>query len=139
MDATLAMVQLDVASLTAITHAFAQDMRTRKRGKILLVASLRAYQGVQNFTVYAAAKTYGLHLGETQHRELKPDSITVTTLCPGISATDFAAAAQQKLTPALKLLMMQPAPVVRAGIRALQAGRISVVAGWVNKSLVALT
>jgi len=36
----------------------------------------------------------------------------------------------------LKLLMMQPAPVVRAGIRALQAGRISVVPGWANKASV---
>jgi short-subunit dehydrogenase len=39
-DAALAMLQLDVVSLTAITHVFAQDMRTRGRGKILLVASL---------------------------------------------------------------------------------------------------
>ena len=139
LDATLAMVQLDVASLTAVTHVFAQDMRTRKRGKILLVASLLAYQGVQNFAVYAAAKAYVLRLGEALHRELKRDGVTVTTLCPGMSDTGFAAAAQQKLTPALKLLMMQPAPVVRTGIRALQAGRISVVSGWANKALVILT
>lgn len=139
LDATLAMVQLDVASLTAVTHVFAQDMRARGRGKILLVASLLAYQGVQNFAVYAAAKAYVLRLGEALHRELKRDGITVTTLCPGMSDTGFAAAAKQKLTPALKLLMMQPAPVVRTGIRALQAGRISVVAGWANRALVALT
>lgn len=139
LDATLAMVQLDVASLTALTHVFAQDMRMRKRGKILLVASLLAYQGVQNFAVYAAAKAYVLRLGEALHRELKRDGVTVTTLCPGMSDTGFAAAAQQKLTPALKLLMMQPAPVVRTGIRALQAGRISVVAGLANKALVILT
>jgi len=139
LDATQAMVQLDVASLTAVTHVFAQGMRARGRGKILLVASLLAYQGVQNFAVYAAAKAYVLRLGEALHRELKHDGVTVTTLCPGMSATGFAAAAQQKLTPALKLLMMQPAPVVRTGIRALQAGRISVVPGWANKALVILT
>jgi short-subunit dehydrogenase len=139
LDATLAMVQLDVASLTAVTHIFAQDMRARRRGKILLVASLLAYQGVQNFAVYAAAKAYVLRLGEALHRELKREGITVTTLCPGMSNTGFAAAAQQKLTPMLKLLMMQPAPVVRTGIRALQAGRISVVAGWANKAMVILT
>ena len=49
LDTALAMVQLDIASLTAITHVFAQDMRKRRRGKILLVASLLAYQGVENF------------------------------------------------------------------------------------------
>lgn len=138
LDAALAMVQLDVASLTAVTHVFAQDMRARGRGKILLVASLLAYQGVQNFAVYAAAKAYVLRLGEALHRELKRDGVTVTALCPGMSDTGFAAAAQQEITPALERLMMQPAPVVRAGIRALQAGRISVVPGWANKALVIL-
>ena len=133
LDAALAMVQLDVASLTALTHMFAQDMRRRRRGKILLVASILAYQGVQNFAVYSAAKAYVLRLGEALHRELKRDGITITTLCPGMSDTGFAVAARQKITPALKLLMMRPASVVRAGIRALQSGRISVVPGWANK------
>lgn len=136
MDAALAMLQLDVASLTAATHIFAQDMRTRGRGKILLVSSLLAFQGVENFAVYAAAKTYVLRFGEALHRELKRDGVTVTVLCPGMSDTGFAAAAQQKLTPMLNLLMMRPAPVVRAGIRALEAGRISVVPGWANKATV---
>ena len=139
LDAALAMVQLDVASLTAVTHVFAQDMRTRGRGKILLVASLLAYQGVQNFAVYSAAKAYVLRLGEALHRELKRDGITVTALCPGMSETGFATAAQQKITPALKLLMMKPAPVVRAGIRALDAGRMSVVPGLANKAMVMFT
>jgi uncharacterized protein len=136
LDAVLSMVQLDVASLTAVTHVFAQDMRTRRRGKILLVASMLAYQGVENFAVYSAAKAYVLRLGEALHRELRRDGIMVTTLCPGMSDTGFAKAAQQKITPMLKLLMMKPAPVVRAGIRALHKGRISVVPGWPNKASV---
>lgn len=135
-EAALAMVQLDVASLTAVTHLFAQDMRKRGRGQILLVASLLAYQGVRNFAVYSAAKAYVLRLGEALYRELKPHGVTITSLCPGMSDTGFATAAQQKITPILKLLMMSPAPVVRAGIRALQAGRISVVPGWGNKASV---
>jgi len=139
LDAALAMLQLDVVSLTAATHVFAQDMRTRGRGKILLVASFLAYLGVEKFAVYAAAKAYVLRLGEALHRELKRDGVTVTVLCPGMSDTGFATAAQQKITPALKLLMMQPAPVVRAGICALQAGRVSVVPGWANKATVMFT
>src|SRR5437762_8532226 len=139
LDAALTMVQLDIASLTAVTHVFRQDMRARGGGKILLVASLLAYQGVQNFAVYSAAKAYVLRLGEALHRSLKRDGITVTVLCPGMSDTGFATAAQQKITPALKLLMMQPAPVVRAGIRALHAGRMSVVPGLANKAMVIFT
>jgi short-subunit dehydrogenase len=136
LDGAISIVQLDVASLTTVTHVFAQDMRARRRGKILLVASLMAFQGVENFAVYAAAKAYVLRLGEALHRELARDGITVTVLCPGMSDTGFATAAEQTLTPALKLVMMQAPPVVRAGIRALQAGRISVVPGWANKAIV---
>lgn len=70
-----------------------------------------------------------LRLSEALHRELQRDGVTVTALCPGLSTnTGFATAAQQKITPVLKRLMMQPAPVVRDGIRALHAGRISVCA-----------
>jgi short-subunit dehydrogenase len=138
-DAALAMLQLDVVSLTAVTHIFAQDMRTRGRGKILLVASLLAYQGVEKFAVYSAAKAYVLRFGEALHRELTRDGVTVTVLSPGMSDTGFATAAQQTITPALKRMMMPPAPVVRAGIRALQAGRISVVPGWANKAAVVFT
>jgi uncharacterized protein len=135
LDGVLAMVQLDVASLTAVTHVFAQDMQKRRRGKILLVASMLAHLGVENFAVYSAAKAYVLRLGEALNRELKPDGITVTALCPGLSNTGFAKAAEMKITPALRMLMMQPAPVVRAGIRALNARRMSVVPGLANKAM----
>jgi uncharacterized protein len=75
LDDALSVVQLDIASLTAVTHVFAQDMRTRRRGKILLVASLLAFQGVENFAVYAAAKAYVLRLGEALHRELRREAL----------------------------------------------------------------
>jgi short-subunit dehydrogenase len=133
LEASLAMVQLDIGSLTAMTRLFGHDMRRRGRGKILLLASLLSYYGVQDMAVYGAAKAYVLRLGEALHREMKKDGVTVTALCPGMSDTGFAKAAQQKITLALKLLMMKPEPVVRAGIRALEAGRISVIPGWSNK------
>ncbi len=132
----LSMIELDIVSLTATTHIFTQDMRRRQRGKILLVASLLAFYGVQNFAVYGATKAYVLRLAEALHLELKKDGITVTALCPGMSNTGFASAAQQKITLGLKLLMMQPKPVVRAGILALRSGRRSVVPGWANKAAV---
>lgn len=136
LDAMMDIVQLDIASLTALTRLFGQDMRQRGHGKILLVASLLAYYGVENMSVYGAAKAYVLRLGDALHREFKKDGVTVTSLCPGFSDTGFAQVANQKITFALKLLMMKPQPVVRAGIRALHAGHISVVPGWANKSAV---
>jgi len=137
LESALSMIQLDIASLTAMTHLFGQDMRTRKRGKILQVASLLAYQGVENFAAYSAAKAYVLRLGEALHREFKHDGVTVTSLCPGLTDTGFASVAQQRISPRLKAFMMQTPPVVAAGIRALDSGRISVVPGLTNKLNVA--
>ncbi|MCE0463278.1 SDR family NAD(P)-dependent oxidoreductase [Pseudomonas uvaldensis] len=139
LDQSLAMIDLDIASLTAMTRLFAADMRARRRGHILMVASLLAYQGVKHFSVYCAAKAYVLRFSEALHQELKRDGVVVTALCPGMSDTGFAQSASQKLTPALKMVMMQPEPVVRAGIRALQAGRMSVVPGFGNKAITVLT
>ena len=139
LDYSLAMIDLDIASLTAMTYLFGRDMRSRKTGSILMVASLLSYQGVKNFAVYSAAKAYVLRISEALHRELKSDGVIVTALCPGMSDTGFAERAKQTLTPALKMIMMDPQPVVRAGIRALQAGRMSVVPGFSNKAITALT
>ena len=97
LEGAMAMLDLDVASMTAVTRLFAEDMRARGHGHILLVASLLAYRGVQNFAVYSAAKAYVLRLAEALHRELKRDGIIVTALCPGMSDTGFAAVAQQKM------------------------------------------
>lgn len=133
LDAALSMIQLDIASLTAMTHLFGRDMRRRKRGKILQVASILAYQGVEGFAVYSAAKAYVLRLGEALHREFKAEGVTVTTLCPGLTDTGFASVAQQRITPRLSAFMMQTPPVVRAGIRAMNGGRISAVPGVANK------
>lgn len=133
LGAALSMIGLDIASLTAMTHLFGQDMRRRKRGKILQVASLLAYQGVESFAVYSAAKAYVLRFGEALHREFKADGVTVTTLCPGLTDTGFASVAQQRVTAQMKSFMMQTPPVVRAGIRAMNGGRISVVPGVANK------
>ncbi len=139
LDQSLAMIDLDIASLTTMTRLFAADMRPRHRGHILHIASLLSYQGVKNFAVYSAAKAYVLRFSEALHQELKGDGVVVTALCPGLSDTGFVQSASQKLTPALKMVMMQPQPVVRAGIRALQAGRMSVVPGFGNKALTVLT
>lgn len=139
LEHSLAMIDLDISSLTAMTRLFGNDMRARKKGSILMVASLLSYQGVKNFAVYSAAKAYVLKFSDALHRELKADGVVVTALCPGLSDTGFAAGAKQKLTPALKMVMMQPRPVVRAGIRALQAGRMSVVPGLGNKAITILT
>jgi len=127
------MLQLDITALTELTHAFGQAMASRGTGKIVLVSSLLGYQAAPGYAAYAASKAYVLSLGESLHEELKASGITLTVLSPGLTNTNFIAAADQPISPAMKRVMMEPEPVVKAGIKALESRRASVIPGWLNK------
>lgn len=59
-----AMLELDIITLTALTHRFAPAMKTRGWGRILLVSSIGAYQPSPTYAAYAAAKSYVLMYAE---------------------------------------------------------------------------
>jgi short-subunit dehydrogenase len=132
----LGMLQLNILTVTELTHSFAADMVKRRSGHILLVASLLGYQATPGYAAYAASKAYVLLFGEALHAELKPYGIGVTVLCPGATSTSFGEVAGQKNTPALRMLMMKPRPVARIGLLAMLHRRSSVVAGVLNKVVV---
>lgn len=136
-----AMLELNVSSLTALTHACAARMVARGvapgrgRGRILLVASLTAYQPVPSYAAYAASKAYVRSFGEALHAELAPRGVTVTVLSPGLMDTGFLSAAGQAPNAATRRMFMPPRAVVAVGLRALFAGKPSVVAGRMNRVL----
>ena len=129
---TLNMMQLNMSALTELTHTFGTDMAHRGAGRILLVASIGAYQATPSYAAYSATKAYVLLFGEALHEELKPYGVTVTVLSPGITATNFLQVSGQKPTLYQRLVMMQSRPVVQIGLRALEQGRASIVPGWLN-------
>jgi uncharacterized protein len=132
------MLQLNMVTLTELTYIFARDMVKRRSGHILLTASLLGYQAVPGYAAYAATKAYVLLFGEALHQELKPHGVAVTALCPGISETSFGEVAGQKLSPLLKIMLMKPQPVAKAGVLAMLGGRATVVPGFLNKATVFL-
>ena len=132
LEKTLNMVQLNVASLTELTHVFAADMAMRRRGRILLVASVVAYQSSPNYAAYGASKAFVLSLGEALHEELKPYGVTVTVLSPGATATEFFDVSGQKSTPMKQAFMMPSRLVAQIGLAAMRCGRATIVSGWKN-------
>jgi len=136
LEKTLDMLQLNMLAVAELTHIFANDMRKRRTGHILLIASLLGYQATPGYAAYAASKAYVLLFGEALHAELKPHGIGVTVLSPGPSATSFGAVAGQNDTPVLRMLMMEAGPVARRGITGMLRRRSSIVAGVLNKLIV---
>src|SRR5262249_1064903 len=76
---------------------------------------------------------YVLSLGEALAYELRGTGVTVTTLCPGATATNFFKTAGGK-DIALRPTMSSP-EVARIGYRALMEGRRVVVTGTLNRIL----
>lgn len=132
-----AMLQLNVVSLTELSHAFGRRMAARGHGRILMVASMAAFsmaafQPDPLLAAYGASKAYVLSLGEALHVELAP-KVGVTALSPGLMDTGFNTVSGFQTPPSLKRTELLPATVARIGLDAMFAGRPSVVAGRLNK------
>jgi len=138
LEKTVDMLQLNMITVTELTYVFARDMVKRRGGHILLTASLLGYQAVPGYAAYAATKAYVLLFGEALHQELQPHGVAVTALCPGMSATSFGEVAGQRLSPLLRMMIMKPHPVAKAGVLAMLERRATVVPGFFNKAVVFL-
>jgi short-subunit dehydrogenase len=89
----LDMVQVNIAALTHLTKLFLPQMLKRRAGRIMQVASTAAFQPGPLAAVYYASKAYVLSFSQALSEELRDSGVTVTALCPGLTATNFAATA----------------------------------------------
>lgn len=128
------LIDLNVSGLTNMLSHFLPPMVTRGRGRILNVASIAAFQPVPSLATYAATKAYVLSLSESLAEELAGTGVSITALCPGITATNMVANAQQK-SGGLKLpafIVGDAEEVAAQGYRACLKGDAICVPGVVN-------
>jgi uncharacterized protein len=129
----LEMIQVNITSLTHLTRMLLPGMISRKRGKIMNVASTAAFQPGPLMSTYYASKAYVLSFSLALSEELKGTGITVTALCPGPTATEFgkrAGFANEKILGGL--LSMDASAVALQGYKGLMKGRPLVITGWKN-------
>ena len=85
----LNLLDLNIRALTSLTLALAPNMRAKRKGYILNVASIAAFMPCPYLSVYGASKAYVLSFSEALHEELKTEGVHVTALCPGPIKTNF--------------------------------------------------
>ena len=130
------MLHLNVVALTELTRVFLPGMVTRRRGRVLLVGALAGFTPGPGTAVYNATKAYVLSLGEALACELRGSGVTLTTLCPGPTASGFGAAAGRGGEESARRRpwnMMKSEEVARQGYRAMKKGRRLVVPALGNK------
>lgn len=136
LDYQEAMLQVDIVAPTKLTHLFGREMVERGWGRILQVASIGSFQPSPTYSTYSASKSYLLSFSEALDFELGQDAradVSVTTVCPGVTETEFIESAGQERTWYQRLTMMDSPTVARTGIRALLKQRRSVITGLWNK------
>jgi Short-chain dehydrogenases of various substrate specificities len=132
------MLQVNVVALTHLTKLLVPDMVHRGEGRILNVASMAAFQPGPLMAIYYATKAYVLSFSEALAAELEGTGVTVTTLCPGPTKTNFDQRARLGVSKLFKrrFLMADASTVAAAGYRGMMAGQTLVIPGWSNKLLV---
>ena len=134
LESELHMISVNIVALTELTKRLLPGMVARKRGRILNLATTGAFFSTPTMAVYCATKAYVLSFSEAIADELTGSGVTVTTLCPGPTASGFQAVAHLEES---RLVAGRTLPTARevaqAGYDALMAGKTLFVHGLSNK------
>jgi short-subunit dehydrogenase len=126
-------IQLNLVTLTELTHLFTKAMLGRGRGHVLNVASIGAYTPSPSYATYSATKAFVRDFTEAIAYELRDTPVRVCCLCPGGTLTEFHQAAGHTLPAIFRATFQTAEACAGVGLSALFGGRRNVVAGLINK------
>jgi short-subunit dehydrogenase len=131
------LIDLNVTALSELLAHFLPPMLARGRGRVLNVASIAAFQPIPLLATYAATKAYVLSLTESLSEELQGSGVSITTLCPGITATsmlDKARASSAELGGLPAFVVGSAEDVAAEGFEACMKGEVIRVPGVLNQA-----
>ena len=138
VDAWRRTIDTNVVGTLYLLQKTLTDMRARGEGKVLVTGSIAGYIPGAFNAVYNGTKAFIDNFTEALRNELKDDAgITLTTLMPGATDTEFFNRADMDDTSVGQAKKDDPAKVARDGWDALMAGKGHIVSGWHNKLQVA--
>jgi short-subunit dehydrogenase len=124
----LGMIAVNIGALTDLTLRFA-DQLIRHRGGVLNIGSIAGFLPGPGMAVYYASKAYVLSFSEAMRRELAPQGVRVTVVCPGPVPTEFQVRAGFAPGFDTAVLSVSPAEVARQAYRGLMANKRAVLPG----------
>ena len=133
-DALLKMILLNTFSLTALCRYFAPQMKARRSGNILNIASLAGYQPVPYLAAYSTSKSYVLNFSDAIAMELEDDGVSVSCYSPGHTNTEFFDRAGVSKDNKFygKKTRVSPKDVAQDAVEKLFQGKLSSIYGFKN-------
>lgn len=126
----LEVVDLNVRSTVHLAKLVTQSMVLAGTGRLLITSSIAAVAPGPYHATYAASKAFVHSFAEGIREELKDTGVSVTSLMPGPTDTEFFSRAGMLDTKVGQMDDKDDArDVAKAGFDALMAGKASVVAG----------
>lgn len=125
----LRLVDLNVRSTVHLAKLALADMTARDEGRILFTSSIASTMPGAYQAVYNASKSFVQSFAEAIRNELKDTGVTITSLMPGPTDTEFFERAEMEDTKVGSGEKDDPAEVARQGFDALMSGKEKVVAG----------
>jgi short-subunit dehydrogenase len=127
LEQELQLVDLNVRSTVQLAKYVVRDMAGRGEGRILFTSSIASTMPGTFSAVYNASKSFVQSFALALREELGDRGVTVTSLMPGPTETEFFERAGMTDTKLGSSEKDDPADVARDGFEALMAGKERVV------------
>jgi len=135
LDDELALIRLNVQSVVHLTKRIVPGMVERGAGRILFTSSIAGTAPGPYLACYAASKAFIQSFAEAIRFELKDTGVTVTSLMPGATETNFFHRAGMEDTKVGQGPKDSAEEVAREGFEALMANKDHVIAGAMKNKL----
>jgi short-subunit dehydrogenase len=132
LEAELTVIALNVTSTVHLAKRLLRDMVARDEGRVLFTSSIASTMPGSFQAVYNASKSFVQSFAEALQNELKDTEVTITSLMPGPTDTEFfdrADMADDTMLGKSSAMKDDPAQVAEQGFEALMDGKDKIVAG----------
>ncbi|GAA4693241.1 SDR family NAD(P)-dependent oxidoreductase [Pseudonocardia yuanmonensis] len=131
LEAEQDVIDVNVTSTVRLSKHVLRDMVARHEGRVLITSSIASQMPGTYQAIYNASKSFLQSFAQAVQAELEAgdSGVTVTSLMPGPTETNFFHRAEMDDTRVGAADKDDPAQVAKQGVDALLAGRDKVVAG----------
>jgi short-subunit dehydrogenase len=131
LEDDLRLISTNIISAVSLAKRIVPAMVERGEGRILFTSSVASIAPAPNQALYGGSKSFLQSFAEALRQELKGTGVTVTSLMPGPTETNFFSRAALEHTALGSMKKDDASTVAKQGFDALMAGREKVLAGSV--------